>query len=164
MIFTAFLFFCSLVVLSQLLAGAPLLALVDIPSFACVVLCTFLFVLSSGRFSLFVRGMISIFRYEPEKPHPDNREIARFFQELFWFEIVLFALNATWGGVICCAYSFDPMNIGAGVAVICLSLFYSFAIACFLFLPISLRFRTISFSLPQQDQLKPKPNEGVPSL
>lgn len=136
-------FFCAtcLTALAISLGGVEkLLVFWDTPSIILVVMTNAVLVFSSGKSSLFSRGMKEIFAMDPPQPEPNTEQIAAFFRYLSTGNIIGGIFWAIIGAILMLA-DLDPEKIGSGMAVCLLTNFYAMFLTIFVYLPLQARFQ-----------------------
>ena len=134
--------FCAVSVTAMAIAlGGPdkLIVFWDTPSVMVVVMTNFVLIMSSGKWDLFLRGMVETGVMGPTKPEPRAEEIASFFRFLSNGNIIGGIFWAIIGCVLMLA-DLDPDKIGSGLAVTLLTNFYAMFLSIFLYLPLRERF------------------------
>ena len=125
--------------LAILLGRGDIMAFISCPSFVFVIAGILLFVLTSGRWSDFSRGIKHLFQWR--RSLSMDREtavrISRYFRKLSFAGLVIGALGSLIGIMIMLSH-LDPETIGPGLAMCLLTLFYAFFLSIAVFLPISL--------------------------
>lgn len=135
-------FFCAafLTGLAIALGGIDkLIVFYDAPSIVLVGMTNVILILSSGKWPLFLRGMMELGAISPPKPEPNSEEIAAFFRFLFHGNIAGGFFWAIIGCILMLA-DLDPEKIGSGLAVTLLTNFYALFLSIFLYMPLRERF------------------------
>jgi flagellar motor component MotA len=137
--FVYFLIFSVITATGIGLGGIPVSAFMNFLGMTVVGVSILVLVLAGGRWADFSRGMRHFFAFRRSTPanRPDAARIARFFRTL---SSVSLAIGGFWSlvGVIIIVADMDPDNIGPGMAVALLTLFYTCFLSLTVFIPISL--------------------------
>ena len=125
--------------LAIMLGRGDIQAFISCPSFVFVVAGILIFILASGRWTDFSRGVKHLFewRCSLSMDRETAVRISRFFRKLSFAGLVVGALGSLIGIIIMLG-AFTLETIGPGLAMCLLTLFYSFFLSVTVFLPISL--------------------------
>ena len=139
MTFVYILIFAATVAFSIILAGGTIYGFIDYPSVVMVVASILLFVLASGQWKEFSCGIKHLFEWQrPEQIDSKTAvRISRLFRTLSFASL---AIGGFWSimGIILMLCNLNPETIGQGLAIVLLTLFYSFFLSVAVFFPISL--------------------------
>ena len=139
MAFVYILAFGVITALAIIIGWGDIMMYISTPSIVLTVAGILLFVLASGRWADFSRGVKHLFEWR--RSLPLDREtavrISRFFRKL---SSATLGIGFFWSlvGLMIMLCHFDPETIGPGLAMCLLTLFYAFFLSVAVFLPISL--------------------------
>ena len=125
-----------------IIGGGSIFGFIDIPSIIIVVASVLLFILASGQWPVFSRGMRHFFQFRDNLEIDRHKavKISRFFRVLGFASPVI-GFFWTIVGLIIMLSNLSPETIGSGLAIALLTLFYSCLLSVIVFFPISLFFR-----------------------
>ncbi|MDR1382760.1 MAG: hypothetical protein LBJ67_02765 [Planctomycetaceae bacterium] len=128
-----------------IIGGGTASLCIDCPGFFAMILSLLLFVIGSGKWSVFWRGLKYLFAFRRNSTTDVRQalEIFRFFRTL---SIVSVLFGGFWSisGLLVILSNLNPQIIGSALAVAILTTFYSLALSLMVFLPISVHFGSIS--------------------